>query len=100
LRFVPTLLIKGDYGGLSMRTLLKKVGLAAAVALTVAASAGAAQAQHWRGHHHGGYYRGGFAPGFVGGLAVGSALGYGYANCARRVWFDRFGRRHVRRVCY
>jgi hypothetical protein len=89
-----------------MRTMLQKVGLVAAVALTVAASAGAAQAQHWRGG--GGYYRGGgyygggygYAPGFVGGLAVGSTLGYGYANCGRRVWFDRYGRRHIRRVCY
>lgn len=57
---------------------------------------------------HGGYYRGGgygYGPGvgFVGGLAVGSALGYGsygYGNCYRRVFIDRYGYRRVRRVRY
>jgi hypothetical protein len=85
-----------------MRTLLKNVGMAAAVALTVAATAGAAQAQHWRGdRYHGGYHRGGgYGPGFVGGLALGSSLGYGYNNCRRQVFVDRHGYRRVRRVCY
>ena len=53
-----------------MRASLKKIGLAAVTALTVAGAAvvtaGSAQAQHW--HGHGG---GGFGAGFVGGLAAG-----------------------------
>lgn len=100
-----------------MRTILKNGGLAAAIAMTVFATGGAAQAQrhgggyhgggyHGGGHYHGGY-RGGYGYGagygFVGGLAVGSALGYGaygYGNCYRRVFIDRYGYRRVRRVCY
>jgi hypothetical protein len=99
-----------------MRTYLKNFGLVAAIALTVAATAGAAEAQyrggggyHGGGHYYGGGYRGGgyrgYGPGygFAGGLAVGSALGYGaygYGNCYRRVFIDRYGYRRVRRVCY
>ena len=59
-----------------MRATLKKIGLAAVMALTVAGTAlvtaGAARAQHW--HGHGG---GGFGPGFVGGLAAGAIIGGG-----------------------
>ena len=57
-----------------MRASLKKIGLAAVMALTVAGAAvvtaGSAQAQHG----HGG---GGFGPGFVGGLAAGAVIGGG-----------------------
>jgi hypothetical protein len=60
-----------------MRASLKKIGLAAVMALTVAGAAlvtaGSAQAQHW--HGHGG---GGFGPGFVGGVTAGALLGGGY----------------------
>jgi hypothetical protein len=59
-----------------MRASLKKIGLAAVMALTVAGTAlvtaGSAQAQH--GHGYGG---GGFGPGFVGGLAAGAVIGSG-----------------------
>ena len=59
-----------------MRASLKKIGLAAVMALTVAGTAlvtaGSAQAQHW--HGNGG---GGFGPGFVGGLAAGAVMGGG-----------------------
>src|SRR5450756_1108780 len=59
-----------------MRASLKKIGLAAVMALTVAGTAlvtaGSAQAQH--GHGYGG---GGFGPGFVGGLAAGAVIGGG-----------------------
>src|ERR1035437_10000416 len=74
-----------------MRASLKKIGLAAVMALTVAGAAlvtaGSAQAQHW--HGHGG---GGFGPGFVrglwgGGLGGGGAMGggtQGGASCGGR----------------
>ena len=96
-----------------MRATLKKIGLAAVMALTVAGTAlvtaGAARAQHW--HGHGG---GGFGPGFVGGLAAGAIIGggpyygggyyggpYAYGgDCyiQRRVFINRFGHRVIRRV--
>ena len=100
-----------------MRASLKKIGLAAVMALTVAGAAlvtaGSAQAQH----RHGG---GGFGPGFVGGLAAGAVIGGGYygggyyggpyaydggpyaygGGCyiQRRVFINRFGHRVIRRV--
>jgi hypothetical protein len=56
--------------------LLKKIGLATVMALTVAGTAlvtaGSAQAQHWHG-----YGGGGFGLGFVGGLAAGAVIGGG-----------------------
>src|ERR1035437_10909633 len=59
-----------------MRASLKKIGLAAVMALTVAGTAlvtaGSAQAQH--GHGYGG---GGCGPRFVGGLAAGAVIGGG-----------------------
>ncbi len=96
-----------------MRAPLKKIGLAAVMALTVAGTAlvtaGAARAQHW--HGHGG---GGFGPGFVGGLAAGAIIGGGpyygggyyggpyayggYCYIQRRVFINRFGHRVIRRV--
>jgi hypothetical protein len=95
-----------------MRASLKKIGLAAVMALTVAGAAlvtaGSAQAQHW--HGHGG---GGFGPGFVGGLAVGAVIGGGYygggyyggpyaygGDCyiQRQAFINRFGHRVIRRV--
>jgi uncharacterized membrane protein len=107
-----------------MRASLKKIGLAAVMALTVAGTAlvtaGSAQAQH----RHGG---GGFGPGFVGGLAAGAVIGGGYygggyyggpyaygggpyaygggpyaygGGCyiERQVVINRFGHRVIRRV--
>jgi len=57
-----------------MRAPLKKIRLAAVMALTVAGvalvTAGSAQTQHW--HGQGG---GGFGAGFVGGLAAGAVMG-------------------------
>src|SRR5450759_937805 len=95
-----------------MRASLKKIGLAAVMALTVAGAAlvtaGSAQAQHW--HGHGG---GGFGPGFVGGLAAGAVIGGGYygggyyggpyaygGDCyiRRQVIINRWGHRVIRRV--
>ena len=100
-----------------MRASLKKIGLAAVMALTVAGTAlvtaGSAQAQY----RHGG---GGFGPGFVGGLAAGAVMGgryygggyyggpyaydggpYAYGgDCyiQRRAFINRFGHRVIRRV--
>ena len=101
-----------------MRASLKKIGLAAVTALTVAGAAlvtaGSAQAQH----RHGG---GGFGPGFVGGLAAGAVIGggpyygggyyggpyaygggpYAYGGgcyIERQVVINRFGHRVIRRV--
>jgi hypothetical protein len=101
-----------------MRVSLKKIGLAAVMALTVAGTAlvtaGSAQAQY----RHGG---GGFAPGFVGGLAAGAVIGggpyygggyyggpyaygggpYAYGGgcyIERQVVINRFGHRVIRRV--
>jgi uncharacterized membrane protein len=93
-----------------MRASLKKIGLAAVMALTVAGAAlvtaGSAQAQH----RHGG---GGFGPGFVGGLAAGAVIGGGYygggyyggpyaydGGCyiQRQAFINRFGHRVIRRV--
>jgi hypothetical protein len=103
-----------------MRTYLKKIGLAAVMALTVAGvafgTAGSAQAQHW--HGGGG---GGFGPGFVGGLAAGAVIGsgpyygggyyggpyaygggpYAYAGgcyIQRQAVINRYGHRVIRRV--
>ena len=96
-----------------MRASLKKIGLAAVMALTVAGTAlvtaGSAQAQH--GHGYGG---GGFGPGFVGGLAAGAVIGggpyygggyyggpYAYGgDCyiQRQAFINRFGHRVIRRV--
>jgi|SRR5665811_1099627 hypothetical protein len=96
-----------------MRASLKKIGLAAVMALTVAGTAlvtaGSAQAQH--GHGYGG---GGFGPGFVGGLAAGAVIGggpyygggyyggpYAYGGgcyIERQVVINRFGHRVIRRV--
>src|SRR5665811_2186352 len=96
-----------------MRASLKKIGLAAVMALTVAGTAlvtaGSAQAQH--GHGYGG---GGFGPGFVGGLGAGAGIGggpdyggryyggpYGYGGgcyIERQVVINRFGHRVIRRV--
>jgi hypothetical protein len=110
-----------------MRVSLKKIGLAAVMALTVAGTAlvtpGSAQAQH--GHAYGG---GGFGPGFVGGLAAGAVIGggpyygsgyyggpyaygggpyaygggpYAYGGgcyIERQVVINRFGHRVIRRV--
>jgi hypothetical protein len=90
-----------------MRASLKKIGLAAVMALTVAGAAlvtaGSAQAQHW--HGHGG---GGFGPGFVGGVTAGALLGGGYyggpyaygGGCyiQREVVINRSGHRIIRRV--
>jgi hypothetical protein len=92
---------------------LKKIGLAAVMALTVAGTAvvtaGSAQAQHW--HGHGG---GGFGAGFVGGLAAGAVIGggpyydggyyggpYAYGGgcyMVRRAYINQFGHRVIRRV--
>jgi hypothetical protein len=107
-----------------MRRYLKKIGLAAVMALTVAGvaigTAGSAQAQHG----HGGGGGGGFGPGFVGGLAAGAVIGSGpyygggyyggpyaygggpYASYAygggcyiqRQAVINRFGHRVIRRV--
>ena len=94
-----------------MRASLKKIGLAAVMALTVAGTAlvtaGSAQAQY----RHGG---GGFGPGFVGGLAAGAVIGggpyygggyyggpYAYGGgcyIERQVVINRFGHRVIRRV--
>src|SRR5450759_1508293 len=96
-----------------MRASLKKIGLAAVMALTVAGTAlvtaGSAQAQH--GHGYGG---GGFGPGFVGGLAAGAGIGggpyygggyyggpYAYGGgcyIERQVVINHFGHRVIRRV--
>ena len=101
-----------------MRASLKKIGLAAVMALTVAGTAlvtaGSAQAQH--GHGYGG---GGFGPGFVGGFAAGAVIGggpyyggyggpyaygggpYAYGGgcyIERQVVINRFGHRVIRRV--
>jgi hypothetical protein len=96
-----------------MRVSLKKIGLAAVMALTVAGTAlvtaGSVQAQH--GHGYGG---GGFGPGFVGGLAAGAVIGggpyygsgyyggpYAYGGgcyIERQVVINRFGHRVIRRV--
>jgi uncharacterized membrane protein len=96
-----------------MRASLKKIGLAAVMALTVAGAAvvtaGSAQAQHW--HRHGG---GGFGAGFVGGLAASAVIGggpyygggyyggpYAYGGgcyMVRRAYINRFGHRVIRRV--
>ena len=89
---------------------MKKIGLAAVMALTVAGTAlvtaGSAQAQY----RHGG---GGFGPGFVGGLAAGAVIGGGYygggyyggpyaygGDCyiQRQAFINRFGHRVIRRV--
>jgi hypothetical protein len=105
-----------------MRASLKKIGLAAVMALTVAGTAlitaGSAQAQHGHGHGYGG---GGFGPGFVGGLAAGAVIGggpyygggyyggpyaygggpYAYGGgcyIERQVFINRFGHRVIRRV--
>src|SRR5687768_11102820 len=69
-----------------MRSLLKKVGIAALAGMSIVgatlAAADPAEA-HWRGHHHRGWGWGG--PALIGGLALGAALaapryayGYGY----------------------
>ena len=107
--------------------MLKKMGMAALAALTIAGSSAAmtsaadAQGRHggWRGGHHGyhgghhgyrGHRGGGFgfvAPAIIGGLALGAAAshyGYGYGRecwVQRRVFVDDWGRRFVRpvRVC-
>jgi hypothetical protein len=87
-----------------MRIGFKEISFAAVAALAIAVTMGSAQAQHW---HRG--YGGGWGPGagFVGGLAVGSAIGagpyyrsYAYGDCyiQRRVVFNRFGERIIRRV--
>src|ERR1022692_2345801 len=111
-------------GAFYMRASLKKIGLTAVMALTVAGTAlitaGSAQAQH--GHGYGG---GGFGPGFVGGPYYGGgyyggpyaygggpyaygggpyAYGggpYAYGGgcyIERQVVINRFGHRVIRRV--
>jgi hypothetical protein len=98
---------------------VKKLGMAALAALTLAGSmvalTGTAEARGgWRGGgwHGGGYYRGyggyGVGLGVATGLALGGAYGY-YGNpyyggdcwVRNRVYFDQWGRRFVRpvRVC-
>lgn len=78
-----------------MSSVMKKMGLAALAALSIAGAtlvtSSDAEAR-WRGgggYHHGGYggyHRGGggFGPGFVGGLAIGALAsrpyGYGYGG--------------------
>ena len=106
--------------------MLKKVGMAALAALTIAGStaamtsaADARDFRHggWRGGHHGyhGHHSwrghhghrgiGFFAPAFIGGLALaGAASHYGYGHecwIQRRVVIDQWGRQFVRpvRVC-
>jgi hypothetical protein len=80
-----------------MRTIAKKLGIAAVAALSLAgatlATSDTAQARPWGGHqfrgggwHGGGWYRGGagwVAPALIGGLALGAlaastTYGYGY----------------------
>jgi hypothetical protein len=102
-----------------MRTLAKKVGVAAVATLAIAAGTLAtttsAEARYYGHHWHGGWGWGG--PAFVSGLALGALAtrpyygygygpgyaAYGYGDCylQRRVRYTPYGPvvRHVR-VCY